>query len=157
MPWWQLFFGFEGRINRAKFWLATLVYVFLDTTVKAAISAFGGLGRFHAGFSHPVLIQTLYIGLELGFGLSFLAIGAKRLHDRDKSGWWLLLFCVVALAVMGVGNVLAKELHSPGSAVALLILTDVSFVGWFAIELGCLPGTRGINRYGRNPLATLLD
>jgi len=52
-----------------------------------------------------------------------LAIAIKRYHDRDKSGWWILI----------------------------LFIPLVGFI-WFLIELGCLPGTPGPNRYGPDPL-----
>jgi uncharacterized membrane protein YhaH (DUF805 family) len=52
-----------------------------------------------------------------------LALYTKRWHDRDKSGWWTL----IAL---------------------------VPFIGaiWIIVELGCLGGTDGPNRFGPDPL-----
>ena len=35
--------------------------------------------------------------------ISGIAVGIKRLHDRDKGGWWLLLFYVVPGLLGGIG------------------------------------------------------
>jgi uncharacterized membrane protein YhaH (DUF805 family) len=50
-------------------------------------------------------------------------VNAKRLHDRDKSGWWVLITLIS-------------------------ILGDL----WLVVECGCLRGTVGENRYGPDPL-----
>jgi uncharacterized membrane protein YhaH (DUF805 family) len=63
------------------------------------------------------------------------------------AAWWLLL----ALAV--------KRLHDRGKSPAWLLLALLPLLGpvWLAIELGFLPGTRGENRYGADPLASARD
>ena len=54
-----------------------------------------------------------------------LAVAAKRFHDRDKSGWWILI----------------------------LFIPIIGFI-WYLVELGFLPGTPGPNRFGPDPLGT---
>lgn len=51
-----------------------------------------------------------------------VALSVKRWHDRGSSGWWVL---VVLIPVIGWL--------------------------WMAIANGCLPGSRGANRYGAPP------
>jgi uncharacterized membrane protein YhaH (DUF805 family) len=153
MRWQWLFFGFEGRINRAKFWLATLIYALVDIVVKAAKSAASWLGAAH-GFNHPVVIQTLCFGFELALWLSCLAVFAKRLHDRDKSGWWLLVLYIAPIAaVLLAGLIGTMNSDFGGFAARMCFLAVFAFFIWFFVELGCLQGTRGYNRYGRDPLA----
>jgi uncharacterized membrane protein YhaH (DUF805 family) len=153
MGWQWLFFGFEGRINRAKFWLATLVYALVDIAGRAAKFASGWLGAV-AGFNHPVLLQTLYFGFELALWLSCLAVFAKRLHDRDKSGWWLVVLYMAPIgAVLLAGLIGAMNADFGGFAARMCIVAVFAFFIWFFVELGFLPGTRGYNRYGSDPLA----
>ena len=59
------------------------------------------------------------------------AVTVKRLHDRDKSAWWLVLWW----AISGLGGVFTYGLASLGVAI------------WAFVELGCLEGTPGQNRY----------
>src|SRR5262245_25274108 len=93
------------------------------------------------GIAVVALIALLYIPL-IWVGL---AVGAKRLRDRDKSAWWLLLF----YAVPSILSSAADRMEGGG-----IILHVVSFAItiWAVIELGFLRGTIGPNRYGPAPL-----
>lgn len=157
MRWRWLFFGFEGRINRAKFWLAMLIYILADIAVEAARFAATRLGAVH-DFGYPFLIQTLCLAFEFALWVSCLAVGAKRLHDRDKSGWWLLVLYVAPVAaILLAGLAGAMDADFGGFAVRMCMLGVLAFFVWFFVELGCLPGTRGYNRYGGDPLAAALS
>jgi hypothetical protein len=74
-----------------------------------------------------------------------LALSIKRLHDRDKSAWWLLLFYGVPsiLPALGLGNVSTNVFLGSVSA-------GISI--WAFVEIGCLRGTAGPNSYGLDPL-----
>jgi uncharacterized membrane protein YhaH (DUF805 family) len=56
--------------------------------------------RFEFAGLTLVLLVILYIPL-IWIGL---AIGAKRLHDRDKSAWWLLVFYAAPGFLSTAGN-----------------------------------------------------
>ncbi len=140
MDWTWYLFSFNGRINRAKLWLALLVIIcwmiFLGMLVVIASSLFGGAKSFSFGVDDIFLIldPATYRSLSKADLLPFLAkvIGAplfawvyfatsiKRLHDRDKSGWWMVPFFVIpgfyndfADRVCGVaaGSCLLRSLH----------------------------------------------
>ena len=99
--------------------------------------------RFEFAALTVVILLLLYIPL-IWIGL---AIGAKRLHDRDKSAWWLLVFYVLPGILSSLGN----QMDDLG----FLILHVVSFAitVWAFVELGCLRGTLGPNQYGPDPLS----
>lgn len=150
MDWTTLFFSFRGRINRAKYWLVGLIYVaaWMVFTVLA-IAWLGGvdpeqLFRFAGG---ALLIWLIAIALGLAGTWSGLATGIKRLHDRDKSGWWILLFWF-GPSLLGGSNQTMED--SPVSLVLALIGLGIAI--WGFVELGCLRGTRGPNQYGPDPL-----
>lgn len=75
-----------------------------------------------------------------------------RLHDRDKSAWWLAVFYLVP----GVLGQLAKAAWSAGAAGTalhyILALAAFALTIWGFVEIGCLRGTAGSNTYGPNPL-----
>jgi uncharacterized membrane protein YhaH (DUF805 family) len=85
--------------------------------------------------------------------ISSIAVGAKRLHDRNKSAWYLLLFYFVP-GVLAAASVLIGEFVEDSSIIAtVLTLLAVALMVWAFVELGCLRGTVGANPYGPDPVA----
>lgn len=139
----SLFFKFDGRINRAKYWLVvliTIVAMFVGVAIVAALSL--TLEQDSAFLVAAVIILALVVF----FGWIGLAVAIKRLHDREKSGWWLLLFYVVPMALNGVSSVT----DNPGGLVLAFVGFAISI--WGFVEMGCLKGTTGPNAYGPDPL-----
>ena len=128
-----LLFGFEGRINRAKYWLAVVVYV-----VVMLIA--GGLMFVLPGMIGFIVIGIIYIVMIV----SGIAVGIKRLHDCDKSGWWLLVF-YLAPAVLSAAAV------AMGDSMILNLLSFAISI-WGLVQLGFLRGTVGPNRFGPDPI-----
>jgi uncharacterized membrane protein YhaH (DUF805 family) len=131
-----LLFGFGGRINRAKYWIAAIVY----TSIMIAVV---GLGFF---FNFSTLF-LLFVGIVfVALVVSGIAVGIKRLHDRDKSSWWLLGFYLVPPLLEGLGRMIGSPLIFELASAAVSI--------WALVELGFLRGTSGPNQYGPDPLLT---
>ena len=104
----NLYFSAQGRLNRQAYWLSTIplfiLSLFLETTT---------------GVLHKSTILMVYLVLLV----SGYMIGIKRCHDRNKSGWWILLSFVPIVGLL-----------------------------WTFVELGCLRGSDGDNNYGTDPL-----
>ncbi|MDJ0792227.1 MAG: DUF805 domain-containing protein [Acidimicrobiia bacterium] len=113
VDWGWLLFRFDGRINRAKWWIGLLVVYVVVALVYALAFA------FDSGVIY-------WIAVTMGFLVlwPYLALQIKRWHDRDKSGWWVLIGLIPL-----IGNL------------------------WVLIECGFLAGTPGPNVYGPDPLA----
>jgi len=67
--------NFEGRATRKEFWYAFL----FNFIVSAILGLFGKVGVWLSGI------------WSLAVLLPFLGVGARRLHDINKTGWLLLL------------------------------------------------------------------
>ena len=139
----QLLFSFHGRLNRKPYWTmviaTTVVFILLLLLALATIREYG----------LEFLLVTIAILVILYVPLIWigLALGAKRLHDRDKSAWWLLVF----YALPTILSTAADRMED----VQFIILRLISFAitVWAFVELGCLRGTVGPNRYGPDPLS----
>lgn len=176
--------SFNGRINRAKLW------------AWAAACAAIALGCMFVtihwpNFHWPHLLDarflpfqdvTLVMALPLPWVLYFLllwptaALAVKRLHDREKSAAWLIVFWGIPFAVqsiflgqlsfgeeplnaylngleatlpqfIGGGQPLLAALVRAGLLIAAFAATL-----WGFVELYWLSGTIGENRYGSDPL-----
>jgi uncharacterized membrane protein YhaH (DUF805 family) len=139
----QLLFSFQGRLNRKPYWMtviATMVIIILLLLLALVLIR---EHRFEfAGLTMAILV-IFYIPL-IWIGL---AIGAKRLHDRDKSAWWLVVF----YAMPGILSTAGNRMEDVGFIILHVISFGISV--WAFVELGCLRGTVGPNRYGPDPLS----
>jgi uncharacterized membrane protein YhaH (DUF805 family) len=114
MDWNYLFTSFDGRISRQPFWIGSLVLGVASFVVSFVVAAIFGQGVFGSLLQFIVALAILYPSV---------AIAAKRFHDRDKSGWWILIVLIPFIGLI-----------------------------WYIVELGFLPGTPGPNRFGPDPL-----
>jgi len=141
----EFLFGASGRIGRAKYWRSVLIYI--GGALMTAVILFTA-----AGIAAPLLVVMVIVVLLpwLLWGFSFTT---KRLHDRDKSAWWLLVFYLVP----GVLGQLANAAWFGGVAgtalYTILALAGFALTIWGFVEIGCLRGTAGSNTYGPDPLS----
>jgi uncharacterized membrane protein YhaH (DUF805 family) len=81
----QKYAGFAGRARRSEYW-----FFFLFTVIVGAI---GGVLDAILGFRGGLYGGTGPVQgiLQLALLVPSLAVGARRLHDTGRSGWWQLL------------------------------------------------------------------
>ena len=85
----QRYIDFRGRSSRAEYWWFALFIVLVDIIATAVDTVvlgtdLRGIGLLSAVWQLATLIPSL-------------AIGVRRLHDIDKSGWWILLWFVLVI------------------------------------------------------------
>mgnify|MGYP001592631518 FL=1 len=110
----QKYAVFSGRAQRKEFWLFNLLYL-IAYIIAFAIDMGTGTYVPTLGMGTATLILTL------AFVIPALAVSFRRLHDTDRSAWWLLIALVPLV----------------GSIVLLVFF--------------CLDGSAGENRFGHNP------
>jgi uncharacterized membrane protein YhaH (DUF805 family) len=141
------YLSFKGRANRQRYW----VTAFLLT----ALFIIGMMLTLGMSDIAPAL-GVAFIPVFVLFGLAVLANGARRLHDRNKSAWWLILFVgvpsffslVAELGALGGG---------PAEAANFIGALGLPFSIWGFVELGCLKGSKGPNKYGDDPLEPVAE
>ena len=115
---------FSGRARRTEYWMFTLFNLII-AVVLGFIDRALGFGSFTGNTSGDVAFSAslgLLSGLySLAVLLPSLAVGVRRLHDTDRSGWWLLIGLIPLIG-----------------GIVLLV--------FFVLE-----GTRGPNRFGADP------
>ena len=139
-----LLFGFRGRIGRATWWITGFIWGVILTAAEV----------YRPSVEPAELGKWLFIAIAAVYVLSVVALAIKRLHDRDRSGWRILIFFLVP----GLSFALADVVAGPADAMLAVALAVALYaIGiaaglWALIEFGCLPGTHGPNRYGPDPV-----
>ena len=69
---------FDGRAGRREFWTFFFVNLVVSFALWLIEGVLGGSGVMYFLYSLAVIIPNL-------------AVGIRRMHDTDRSGWWILL------------------------------------------------------------------
>ena len=101
---------FSGRSRRSEYWMFFLFNFIIAIALSVVDYVLGSAGIVGLLFALAILIPSI-------------AVGVRRLHDTDRSGWWLLVGFVPLIG-----------------AIVLIVF----FV---------LDSTPGDNRFGANPKA----
>ena len=148
----EKFFSFSGRLNRKPYWLRTLALYAIVIGLAVLAGALGGALGGSGGADQLVsgvgpVIGIVGVVVFVAFAIASLSLSVRRLHDRNKSGWWLLLFILVPYVIQTVGA-------ASGEPTVALIALGISFAIsiWYLVEVGFLRGTDGSNRFGDDPL-----
>jgi len=143
----QLLTTFHGRINRARWWIGFAI-TFIASVAGTIL--FNPEMFFAEGIPPPRWTDTIW---QLAWLIPGTAITVKRFNDRERP-WWL----GYAFGAFGALIYLAPHaglLVDPSGdwlgAIAFWLFFAVLVAAF--IDNGFLPGTRGPNRYGPDPLA----
>jgi uncharacterized membrane protein YhaH (DUF805 family) len=131
-----------------------VLFIVIVSTVLRVIESLLGLGPLGGG---PNMNYSAGVGgngpLSGLFGLAVLlpglAVAVRRLHDTNRSGWWMLALLGVAVAAIAA---IAGVLFGAVSLTLVFVLFGVYLlVAVVLLVFMCLDGTRGPNRFGPDP------
>lgn len=106
----QILFSFQGRVPRRTWWLWGFLLLLVVNLLGVLVLGIAGVPEEVANGVMSLLILW-----------PALAVSVKRWHDRDKSGWWVLINFIPFVGVV-----------------------------WALVENGFLRGTPGPNRFGED-------
>lgn len=111
----DIFLSFQGRIPRKVYWLYGVLGLLIGTLIAAGIviGIASVIGDWFNLLLFPIYIMLIWASL---------AVQVKRWHDRDKSGWWVLIGLIPLIGAI-----------------------------WQLVECGFLEGTQGDNQFGPAP------
>ncbi|HBF66407.1 MAG TPA: DUF805 domain-containing protein [Clostridium sp.] len=124
---------FKGRESRRTFWyfvlfnfIFSLIIYFIDKIV------------------HSDILSTIY---SLAVFLPSLGASIRRLHDINKSGWWVLLSMIpLAFYLIVIPLAFVSKTAALGGLILISLLCLACSI-WL-IVLEATPGTPGENKYG---------
>ncbi|PVM86460.1 DUF805 domain-containing protein [Caulobacter endophyticus] len=116
---------FSGRARRSEYWLFALFTFGVGVAISILRLIISGPQSLESGNFDALGLVSL--AFSLATFIPSLAVGFRRLHDTDRSAWWILIALIPLIGV-----------------IVLLV---------FYI----LPGTTGPNKYGPDPKQTIKD
>jgi uncharacterized membrane protein YhaH (DUF805 family) len=101
---------FGGRARRTEYWMYTLV-----TLVICLVLYGGGVAAFFAGQrAAGVALFCVYMVYSLATLIPSLACCVRRLHDTNRTGWWILISLIPILGGIWLLVLLATD-GDPGN------------------------------------------
>ena len=146
---------FSGRASRSEYWYFSL---FGSIVALASPLIYSVTARNTVGFAINVIINLVLL-------LPYLAVSVRRLHDIDRTGWWVLLLWIPFIPALLIFTTVEPAAQADVSVTGpWLVAVAIAFVlmVWCLVILfvlmvwSCRRGTIGPNRYGPDPLADVL-
>ena len=106
----EVLFSFNGRVGRKTYWMFLLGLFVVFFVIAFVLALFKIDQNFIAIVMAIAYLPAIWMSL---------AVQVKRWHDRDKSGWWVLIALIPIIGAI-----------------------------WVLVENGFLAGTEGRNRFG---------
>lgn len=150
----SLLFSFNGRIKRSQYWLGAMAVGAANSmlTFWTASASFSAAQTKDPGAQLSAVLSQSALLLPLSIAVTWaaLAIQVKRFHDRGQSGWWTVLPLVpIVFMIMDVITAVSENwpIERLFAALGMPLLALIVICIGFFINLGCLPGTDGPNKY----------
>lgn len=141
------YFQFSGRSRRSEYW-----YFVLFTLIVSIVLAIVDAAAFNSG---PEDIGPLGGIFTLATVIPGLAVSVRRLHDINRTGWWIAPLYLLLIPMMFFFFSTPASVGSAGSGETLMLsaIFALAFLGFAMLLLvwACTNGTAGPNKYGPDP------
>lgn len=132
---------FNGRARRKEYWMFTLFNILISLGFLML-----DMLLFDHDPSDPedtAILRSIY---SLAVLLPGLAVSVRRLHDINRSGWWMMILFVpvIAAAIVGATGFVASGILIVFGIV--ILVAAIVLLVFHATE-----GTKGPNKYGPDP------
>jgi len=137
-------FDYSGRSTRTELAIYYLGCLFVTILASAIL-------YFVLEFEAKRLVNK---GIEVALIVPAIALFVRRMHDQNRSGWWVLLPVLLYSYNTALG--LAAELQGTAARVSFeRAMRQFDLIPFFAslavLALTFYPGTPGPNRFGPDP------
>ena len=134
-------FTVSGRASRSEYWC----FFLFQTVALAALAFLIVLAAARYDNSSLVILLGILLGcFYVWMTVCGITLTIRRLHDQDRSGWWM---AILLLAFVGVGFVGGFD---PTLETSMNGLSTIITLGWLIFI--SQRGSSGVNQYGGEPI-----
>jgi uncharacterized membrane protein YhaH (DUF805 family) len=149
---------FSGRSRRMEYWMFFLFQFLVGIVVQTVMMTVGGVaamsgrpGSLLAMGGAIGIVLILYLVFALAMLIPNIAVAVRRLHDTERTGWWLLAPIVpYVLMIVFFGMAAAGRSATAAMLSGLCVLVALG-LGITLLVFMFLDGTKGPNKYGPDP------
>jgi len=141
---------FRGRLTRLGYWRwqIALLLIAAGITYAAVLLTMTGAPRWVAALAFTPMAVAL---------LAAAGVIARRLHDRGRAAWWLLIFVVAPWGLAALSILFAEQSPpiDPAWTTPVILFTTLASMAlnvWGFVEIGLLRGSAEANRFGPAPV-----
>ena len=92
---------FNTRISRSEFWWGNLGALIVSLLLGACVGFMVGVVGSMLGLDIDTFLDLMMLPIQLFFSIAGISVIVRRLHDINKSGWWMLIvFTIVGIIVL---------------------------------------------------------
>jgi uncharacterized membrane protein YhaH (DUF805 family) len=133
------YFSFSGRASRSEYWYFYLFNIILGFGAGFLDGSIFGVASFQQPFTTLALLMLL---------LPSLAAAVRRLHDTNRSGWWLGRFWVGNICFLFLYFEVNRQSDELGNMVLVVFIAYFLVYSVVLILFLCQRGDSGRNRFG---------
>jgi uncharacterized membrane protein YhaH (DUF805 family) len=154
---------FSGRSRRMEYWMWVLFQVIIYVALVVLMMIFGGGMMMMAGDPSSMMaaggivmiLGGLYFIWWLATLIPSIAVAVRRLHDTNRSGWWILApvvpYVIAFVSMMGAATSGTQSGLAAGGVIGMLSVLAAMVLGLTVLVFMFLEGTKGPNKYGPDP------
>lgn len=150
---WKECFTIKGRLGRKSFFKYNFLILVWYAMFMIALILLTVLLKW-IGLPLPdSLFELIFYCVATVFFMTEFCLVVRRIHDHDKSAWWLLPQFLVPFSIVIGAEIYTDMAESsfywfgPEIQIACFVI-----LLWSYIELSFLRGTVGSNRFGPDPI-----
>ena len=91
---------FSSRSPRSEYWWGTLGATLIALVGSIPIGVVVGIVALGMDFDAETAANFVSVPIQIFFTIAGIALGVRRLHDLNKSGWWMLLYLTIVGALV---------------------------------------------------------
>ena len=92
---------FSSRSPRSEFWWGTLGASLIGLIVGILFGVIAGIVSVGMDLEAETVANLMTIPFQIFVTVAGISLGVRRLHDLNRSGWWMLLyFTIIGILVL---------------------------------------------------------
>jgi len=133
---WKRYVDFSGRSTRKEFWVFLLGSMLISVLLGFSVAIITTLMGVTNAIFYGSLAQWIFL---LAVIVPIMAVGIRRMHDINRSGWWFGMLYLIQLALRLINTIL---MHFAAPQVYVYAKLTLGILAWipllYVLYLCCL-------------------